>query len=304
MIFIQGSKLVLSQGSHVICKNNYADTTGGAIYTTSGVYGSSKYPYDRVTVYSDCFLEAEGDYFQSQLTFENNLAGQGGDILYGGSLGSACTDIELKHDQNRCDSCLFKFQNISSMKNATLSKIASDPSRVCLCTNGTPDCLIVTSAAPNKGHGLYPGQTMVVSAVVVGQNFGTVAGSVFAQFLKSPSKTNVPQLASGQDSQSVEQYNCNTLHYTIFSQVEEVVLMLTAVNMKATYSVTEKSVSEATKDYISFNNNEGPFPQDLLEFPVYINISLLPCPPGFTLVDKQQTKCDWAGVGRTTKKKF
>ena len=288
MVFIQGSKLVLFQGSHVICENNYADTTGGAIYTTSGVYGSSRYPYDRVTVYSDCFLEVKGDYFQNQLIFENNFAGQGGDILYGGSLGSACNE----HDQSRCDSCLFKFQDISSMKNATLSKIASDPSRVCLCTNGRPDCLRVSSAAPNNGHGLYPGQTMIVSAVVVGQNFGTVAGSVFAQLLKSPSKTNTPQLGPGQDTQSVEQYNCNTLHYTIFSQVEEVVLMLTAVNMKATYSVTKKSVSEATKSYISFQNNKGPFPQDLLEFPVYVNISLLPCPPGFTLADKQQTKCD------------
>jgi len=97
MVFIQGSKMTLSESSHIICKNNHADATGGAIYTTSGVYGSSGIPFGSVTVYSDCFLEVKGDNFQNQLIFDNNFAGQGGDILYGGSLGSACNE----HDQSR-----------------------------------------------------------------------------------------------------------------------------------------------------------------------------------------------------------
>ena len=294
MVFIQGSKMTLSESSHIICKNNHADATGGAIYTTSGVYGSSRIPFGSVTVYSDCFLEVEGEYSQKRLVFENNSAGQGGDLLYGGSLGSACTDPHSPYLRpgRHCDSCLHKLLDISNIESPTLSQISSDPSRVCLCTNETPDCLTVFHTAYSADKGLFPGQTMALSAVAVGQNFGTVAGSVFAQLLQDPSKNETSQLGPGQDAQSVGQHACNILHYTIFSGYGEVVLMLTAVNIKETYSVSKKSVNEATSDYTAFKRNENKaFPQDLLEFPVYVSIFLWPCPPGFTLTDQPPEMC-------------
>ena len=62
-----------------------------------------------------------------------------------------------------------------------LSLISSAPSRVCLCNEtGQPDCLTV---ADPETRVIYPGQTITIPAVVVGQDFGTVTGSVFAQFL-------------------------------------------------------------------------------------------------------------------------
>ena len=47
----------------------------------------------------------------------------------------------------------------------------------------------------NNEHGIYPGQTLVIPVVLVGQNFGTVAGSVYAQFVKLPFTDNTPQLS-------------------------------------------------------------------------------------------------------------
>ena len=96
---------------------------------------------------------------------------------------------------------------------------------MCLCNGrGQPDCLAMVDPTL---HTVYPGQTINISAVVVGQDFGTVAGSAYAQFLR---RGNPPQLESGQEVQSVTQHKCNHLHYTIFSQSEvpEEVLVLTA----------------------------------------------------------------------------
>ena len=234
-------------------------------------------------------MEVEGGYSQARLTFQTNSAAQGGDIVYGGSLGRACKTDSLK---SLCDTCQFKFKKVSSIETSTLSPVSSDPSRVCVCADDKQDCLTIFKTMKNNEHGIYPGQTLVISAVVVGQNFGTVAGSVYAQFVKLPSTDNTPQLAQIQDSQGVEHTKCNQLQYTIYSQPGDITLMLTAVKLKQTYIVASKILAEANRDYTSYLNNEPkPFPQDMLEFPVYINIPLQPCPPGFALTHGHPVKC-------------
>ena len=52
---------------------------------------------------------------------------------------------------------------------------------MCLCNeSGLPDCMLLDDPIP---HSIYSEQTISISAVVVGQDWGTVAGSVHAQFL-------------------------------------------------------------------------------------------------------------------------
>ena len=291
MVFEYNGKMILSKDCHIIYKNNYAYTTGGAIYTTSPVGLPSDSSYDEFTVLSDCFMEVEGGYSQARLTFQNNSAAQGGDIVYGGSLGRACKDNDYPQV---CDTCQFKFQNVSTTENSTLSPVSSDPSRVCVCAYDEPNCLTIFETMQNNEHGIYPGQTLMISAVVVGQNFGTVAGSVYAQFVKLPSTDNTPQLVQRQETQGVEHTKCNLLQYTIYSQPGDITLMLTAVKLKETYIVASEILAEANRNYISYQNNEPkkPFPQDMLEFPVYINIPLQPCPPGFALTHGHPVKCD------------
>ena len=156
-------------------------------------------------------MQVEGNRSHARLTFINNTAEKGGDILYEGL-------VALGWDGNW--NCLLSFKNISNMSES-LSTISSAPSRVCICNEtGYPNCLIVVDP---KQRIVYPGETITIPAVVVGQDFGTVSGSVHAQITK-PANLQVPSSVAIQHSQ------CSGLNYTIFLQSEEtqVVLVLTA----------------------------------------------------------------------------
>ena len=87
----------------------------------------------------------------------------------------------------------------------------------------------LTLADPTP-HSIYPGQSINISAVVVGQDFGTVSGSVYAQFLHISPKKNLPQLKPWQKVQAVMQHNSSNLYYTILPQsdIPETTLVLTA----------------------------------------------------------------------------
>ena len=52
------------------------------------------------------------------------------------------------------------------MDQSSVRQITSSPSRICLCHDTSPDCLIVADPTP---HNLYPGETLTVSVAVVGQ---------------------------------------------------------------------------------------------------------------------------------------
>ena len=79
-------------------------------------------------------------------------------------------------------------------------------------------------------HCHYPGQNILISAVTVGQNFGTVAGSVYVQYLKRSLTDKLLELEHSQNVQSVTKHGCNLLNYTIYcpNNVSEIILILTA----------------------------------------------------------------------------
>ena len=282
-ILIEDSILTSAENSHIYFLNNHATNIGGVFYITS----KSMYLFNadaRFYPRSTCFLNIEGSRFQSRFAFANNSAGIGGDILYGGQVA-----FGLDGQWN----CLESFKNISNISQNGLSVVSSDPFRVCLCNEtGQPDCPVLVDPKPRT---VSPGQTINISAVVVGQNFGTVAGSAYAQFLQGG---YLPQLKPEQKAQSVTQHNCSNLTYTIFSQgeVSEAVLVLTAQDsyvsqffdntvdgytmhrVRQVYSISNKSVLEA----LLYSTN----------FPVYVNVSILPCPPGFMLTTTSPFKCD------------
>ena len=287
-IFVQNSVLKLEKNGCLHFKNNYAINIGGVFYVTDNVhysyitYDETLYPL----VESTCFLTTQGSRSQTQLSFSNNTAGEGGDILYGGHLLYG-----LDGDWN----CLESFRNISNISQNSLSLITSDPSRVCLCNDdGQPDCLIVTDPTP---HSLYPGQSVKISAVVVGQDFGTVAGTVYAQFLQKMITYGSPQSESWQRIQGVTQEKCNHLEYTIFSphNVSEVVLILTADNRRVPFLVNKESTVTNEgwwKDLEDIYHTSALQPMKYGHDPVYVTISLTPCPAGFMLTVDPPFRCD------------
>ena len=169
-----------------------------------------------------CFVQVEGNRSHTRLIFINNTAEKGGDVLYGGL-------VALGWDGNW--NCLLSFKNISNMSES-LSTIYSAPSRVCICNEtGYPNCLTVVGPIQRV---VYPGQTITIPAVVVGQDFGTVSGSVHAQITK-PAYLQVPS------SVAVQHRQCSDLDYTIFSESEvtQAVLVLTADDKKVSQLIHE-----------------------------------------------------------------
>ena len=297
MTFTRGGKMIVSEDSHITFKNNYARITGGAIYLTTTSSRIEAYRGGHVFVITtECFLQVERGPTKHSLTFLNNRAGLGGNELYGGGLQDACNDKCNLFPQRTSETCLDEFLTVSDIKNSTLSNIhvSSDPSRVCLCVDEKPDCLNIFKTIQTNGHGPYPGQTIEISAVVVGQNFGTVSGAVYAQLIISPFNNNTPKLSPGQDTQGVNHNSCNNLQYTINSPVENITIMLTSTKLKETFTVTEQTFTETKKAYEEYKNNKRKtyFPQAILEYPVYINIPLEPCPPGFSITHKHPVTCD------------
>ena len=142
----------------------------------------------------------------TRLTFINNTAESGGDILYGGLVATG-----YDGDWN----CLLSFENISDMTRQSSEMpsrhITSDPSRVCICHDTRPDCLIVVDT---EEHFTYPGQNITLSAAVVGQDFGIVKGRLVAQMFSSPdSHIPMEQVLMNNDKKY-----CNSFKYTVYSR--------------------------------------------------------------------------------------
>ena len=282
-ILVKDSILTSAENSHIYFLNNHGTNIGGVFYITSNsmhLFSVTGRFYPRST----CFLNIEGSRVQSRFTFANNSAGIGGDILYGGQVA-----FGLDGEWN----CLESFKNISNISQNGLSVVSSDPLRVCLCNGtGQPDCLVLVDPKPRT---VYPGQTINISAVVVGQNFGTVAGSAYAQFVQ---RGSLLQLKPEQKVQSVTQHNCSNLSYTIFSQgeVSEAVLVLTAqdsyVSQFFNNTVDEDTINVVGKEYFVSDERAVETLLYSTNFPVYVNVSILPCPPGFMLTTASPFKCD------------
>jgi len=262
MIFSFGSTMKLSRNWNITFVDNYATLTGGAIHLTSS--NSYRCPTDSSSS-PECFLQPEQTALHQGLLFVNNSAGQGGNALYGKILGNYAY---IKDGHTYVIKCSSLFKIITSITPNTLSQVASDPYRVCICNNSTPECHMTSMAVDP----IFPGQSFSISTVVVGEQRGTVAGSVFASFL--PLNSIQPQLEAGEDTKGVTQPHCTELEYTIFSTNTKEVLVLTTFNREESITVNENTA------LFSFR-----------EFPFYVHISLLPCPAGFSIMETS-AKCD------------
>ena len=291
-ILIDNSILILAENCRVHFINNYATNTGG-VFSISNTQ-KFKYIYKcfminfvsycndyDVVPRSNCFLKTQIDNSSmDNFIFTNNSAGKGGDIVYGGYVA---------YGLNGNKNCMDTFKEISNISEASLSLVSSDPLRVCLCNeSGLPDCMLLVDPT---SHFIYPGQTISISAVVVGQNWGTVAGSVYAQFLHKSTSENTTHLESSQSAQNANKDSCNSLHYAIFSTSGNLqqTLVFTAQDL---YVTKYQEYHGQSIDKIKLYNFASLSVAQTLYYrtnPVYINISLLPCPPGFHI---SNSKCD------------
>ena len=261
------SVLIVSEQSNVVFRNNSASQYGAVIYiVTEELPETSILIGDLINVYSgralvidtslllvdttatQCFIQVKATRSNTaHLTFINNTAVEGGDVVYGGLIAAG-----YDGDWN----CLLSFKNISDMMDQSSDRqITSAPSRVCLCHDTSPDCLIVVDPT---SHTIYPGETLTVSVAVVGQDFGTVSGYVYAQVVDSADTTYSNTIVP--DRVRYDNGVCKNLNYTVYSSCEEceAVLVLTSDERKVSQlmNVTDNqrlsqswSILESQPDY-------------------------------------------------------
>ena len=198
-------------------------------------------------------------------------------------------------------------------------------------------CLTVADSITRS---IYPGQTITLPAVVVGQDFGTVTSSVIPQFLQDYTSCSI-QLEQGQKSTFVNNSQCADLRYTLYTSggenctailalktnnVEVLEPMNTDDNHKLNkswtvineepnyhelafhyldelYNITDleeaydllSNYSEVfVNNFLTFDWSEWKFvfPNEIYNYPTFINISFRSCPLGFVLSRNPPFKCD------------
>ena len=179
-----------------------------------------------------------------QLYFSNNSAGLAGNELYGGWM-------ELMYPE-RYFNLIFKLPKHDGYT------VASNPIRICKCTNSVPTCEITVYKV-----NCYPGQTFEIEAVAVGQKMGIVPSTVMAQLADEGGS-----LGYEQNVQSVGK-SCTALQYRVHSEKKQESLNLT---------VEQHGVPSLNKLSLRMPLN----PATLLIFRQFsIVVTLFNCPEGF-----------------------
>ena len=151
------------------------------------------------------------------LDFNANTAKVGGNNIYGGW-------IDWSSDMNynpQISNHLFFTRNDSDSMG-----IASNPVRICMCENKIPMCNITSWSVT-----LYPGQSIAIEAVAVGQRFVPTLSHITAELVKGNGSNN-PHTARIGELQAIQtvQRTCTRVEYNIESLTEEETLLITVLS--------------------------------------------------------------------------
>ena len=281
------STVEFGHGSTTAFINNTANEFGGAIYIAT--YSTLSFLQELLIIidnefpdlpFSDpnAFLNQSCFYTtndESSITFAGNNATLGGLDIYGATVYS--------EDCDPLNKSTFDFSNMLP----STYKISSDPTRVCVCKDNSPQCENRTYLLLNETR--YPGETFTISVALAGYNFGRVAGSVYTNVLGRNYKNVIDP--DSQHVQTVDLMECSDLKYTVSSTKtsDSIVLILTAQE----HYTLEQDRKNIQADLRNTNcSNRGQFPcTALLTTPLYINVALQDCPLGFDL-NEHDGACD------------
>ena len=246
----EGSILEVHRAAKIIMTENKAKDYGGAIYVEeTGLWTSTCR-----TEYLYCFVVVRKYEYYNTVEFENNIAGLAGMQLFGGWI-----DICIPISFDARPSSVFTFRT-SNSTDYTLSEVSSNPSRVCMCTNSTPDIRTTTAYVTT-----LPGQIFEINVLVVGQQFGVVPAVVRADIEKEYYNAVIDDL---QELQLVGT-QCTPLKYAIQSQSNKVSMLLHVHNRQVPKPDPDMNV----------------YPPELLQLRVIV--TLKECSLGFEFDPKQ-----------------
>ena len=192
-----------------------------------------------------------------KLKFSNNLAQIGGNQIYGGWVDwFVGEDGVARYNPNISRSLEFEDD----------TDISSDPIRVCMCVNKTPNCSIT-----EYQKDIY-GQAFSIDLVAVGQRFGTVIFFVQAKLKDKPQNQERVGKISERQKVQIVQWDCTTLKYTITSDSSEETLMIMPLK-KANAQRFDADQLQEHPDH------------DILFQQFSVKLKIKNCPIGFVLHD-------------------
>ena len=313
-LFLISARLCTSTDAHIVLANNVA-LQGGGIYLYSSIVKISS---GMVLLKNNTALDVGGGvyavvipnapcfyypgvgytgYENGTIKFVGNTAKNGiGQHIYGSSstLDSRCS-YEYFSNHPTKPFC-YLYHNIFTFEpdQSTIpSVVSSEPKRICVCDsiNGfnLPQCARLSKIFVGNIQ-VYSGETFLLSVAVVGYDFGTTKGTVHAGFLPHPTSDSDGFLLPFQYDQWIGSAECFDLNYTIFSSATYEIMTLQSQKFAVMKYGNITNVNQ------SINNNwhnHNCIDENLLTTPLFINVSLLSCPPGFhqTRSDGQPSGC-------------
>ena len=241
-----------------------------------------------IQVLPDNFLESCQFFL---LTFNQNKADIAGNAIYGGHT-SACFPCG-KDVESFCQSCpvpdgseLFHYNGVND--SSDLSNFTSDPTRVCFCENGIPDCYKLMNNVI-----AHPGEHFNISLVVVGYGLGTVPGSVVARGSEGKETHSEQELFWNklEYSQEIRGTECQDVGYSVTSERDQELIVLGANReslvrpLEEAQTVVDFALTREWKGRAVISSRlTNSIYVDFFYIPVFVEVDLLPCPIGFQLV--------------------
>ena len=132
----------------------------------------------------------------------------------------------------------------------------------------------------------YPGEVFPLSLAVVGLDFGIVTGPMYAYLLPQTNNTS-SSLGGGESVRQITTRSSTTnLDFVVNSHNPREVIVLSTNSIKVTEAISKEDISKLIPMY------KDPVPSELLTALVYINVTLLECPPGFQINRDGACECN------------
>ena len=296
---LRGSRIKVTKNTNITFLNNSATIYGGAIFIDNADYYVSSEGYNSFCFYS--IEQVESDY---SLNFIENFAEMGGDHIYGATLNNSCT-VAFRNDS--CggiseSNCSWTSNDIrtrggfsfhSRLNTQSLSPVSSSPTRVCLCNgNYQPRCADLNQTF--REISVYPGEYFNIPMVIVGGDFGATIGIVRAHYQIDSFQQCINSHGDNHTmrQQVITQNNmCTNLTFCFYSN-KSVSTLIMYLSANDEFRKPEPNFRQRIKEAIeTYDITNGDIKQVLLYTPIVLNITFLPCPPGFVL-KKNPLRCD------------
>ena len=255
--FEGNSQLLLQSPVKVDFYRNQANRGGGMAFIDSNSIAQCQ---NRSTQnLESCFFQIDNsnaDSMDVNLNFSQNIA-RAGTVLYGGALQLCRVQVDGSRVLNDTYEFLNSISTFQDDDQTEASHVSSDPLRICFCTRNVANC------SENKAVSVRRGQSFTLSVKIVGQgNMPVDIGSTVRAYIRASD---------------------NIVHSNLSVEL-----------LPQSHTINRTCTNITFQLYTPYKSNalilypEGPC-GDTVNTRRMVNITLKPCPPGFSL---EGTRCN------------